>query len=215
MRLLNRERYLQSAVMICIANIKDVDYILFEKRNPNIRQGGEISFPGGRKDKNDKDFMFTAIRETSEELGIEKNKMQNISYFGTLVSATGVIIETFMCKLDIKDFDEINYSKDEVEKIIFVPIKFFIENEAVEEKITVHNIPENDLTKYKFPKKYYDNWRLPDRTIKIFMLEDEVLWGMTSEILIDFIKDLKNNKQVGFYNLKIGELENDKKIIFR
>ena len=54
-RILLRDRYFESAIMICIANIDGKDYFILEKRAKNIRQAGEISFPGGKKDKKDKD----------------------------------------------------------------------------------------------------------------------------------------------------------------
>ena len=45
-RILLRERYFESAVMLCIANIGGKDCFILEKRAKNIRQAGEISFPG-------------------------------------------------------------------------------------------------------------------------------------------------------------------------
>jgi len=55
-RILLRDRYFESAIMICIANIDGKDCFILEKRAKNIRQAGEISFPGGKKDKKDKNF---------------------------------------------------------------------------------------------------------------------------------------------------------------
>ena len=130
-RILLRDRYFESAVMICIANIDGKDYFILEKRAKNIRQAGEISFPGGKKDKTDKNFRETAIRETLEELQIKRKAITNISKFGILVAATGVIIECYLCKLNIKSLDEIKYSKDEVEKLLVVPVEFFIKNKAI------------------------------------------------------------------------------------
>lgn len=48
-RILLRERYFESAIMLCIANIDGKDCFILEKRAKNIRQAGEISFPGGKK----------------------------------------------------------------------------------------------------------------------------------------------------------------------
>ncbi|WP_209389425.1 CoA pyrophosphatase [Chryseobacterium sp. RR2-3-20] len=40
--------------------------------NEHDRHSGQISLPGGKREELDKDFAETAIRETSEEIGIEK-----------------------------------------------------------------------------------------------------------------------------------------------
>ena len=65
-RILLRDRYFESAVMMCVANINGKDCFILEKRAKNIRQAGEISFPGGKKDETDKNFRETAIRESIE-----------------------------------------------------------------------------------------------------------------------------------------------------
>jgi len=162
-RILLRERYFESAVMLCIANIGGKDCFILEKRAKNIRQAGEISFPGGKKDKTDKTFKETAIRETMEELQIKRNKISNVSKFGLLVAPLGVLIECYICKLNIENLDKINYNRDE---------------------------------------KYENDWRIPNRFVYIYMFEEEPIWGMTAEIICDFIKTLKKEGKVGFYEYK-------------
>lgn len=45
--------------------------IVLTKRTDNLRgHSGQISFPGGRRDAEDKSFTDTALRETCEELGV-------------------------------------------------------------------------------------------------------------------------------------------------
>lgn len=46
-------------------------HILLTRRNENLRgHSGQISFPGGKHDPEDANFTATALRETSEELGL-------------------------------------------------------------------------------------------------------------------------------------------------
>ena len=49
-----------------------------EKRAMNIAQGGEISFPGGKIEKEDPSCIETALRETFEEIGIKKERIMAI-----------------------------------------------------------------------------------------------------------------------------------------
>jgi len=56
--------------------------IVLTRRSEKLRgHGGQISFPGGRQDPHDRTLTDTALRETSEELGI---RTQNIQIIGTL-----------------------------------------------------------------------------------------------------------------------------------
>ena len=201
-RILLRDRYFESAIMICIANIDGKDCFILEKRAKNIRQAGEISFPGGKKDKKDNNFRETAIRETLEELQIKRNILTNISKFGILVAATGVIIECYLCKLNIKSLDEINYNKDEVERLLVVPIDFFVKNEAIKGEVEISNTAKFNVKEYNFPDKYVKDWKIPSKYVYIYMYENEPIWGITAEIIYDFIRTLKEDGKVGFYEYR-------------
>ena len=74
-RIIGQNRYITSAVLIAIVEIDGKEYIILEKRALHIRQGGEISFPGGKFDKDDITTEYTAIRETIEELGVAREKI--------------------------------------------------------------------------------------------------------------------------------------------
>lgn len=197
-----RRRMLETAVMICIVNIDGKDHIIFEKRAKNIRQAGEISFPGGKKDKKDRNFLQTAIRETIEELGIKKENLLNVKKVGTFFSELGVIIECYISKLKVEKISDIMYNKDEVEKLLLVPIEFFIKNEPVIEEIEMISSVKFDPKKYNFPEKYNTKWFMPNRYIYIYMYENEAIWGMTGEIIYEFIQTLKEKGKVANYEYK-------------
>lgn len=74
--ILNRHKMKNYAVMIPLVFLNGEYNFLFQKRAKNIRQGGEISFCGGAKDRSDRDFLDTAIRETIEEIGIDRDKIE-------------------------------------------------------------------------------------------------------------------------------------------
>jgi 8-oxo-dGTP pyrophosphatase MutT (NUDIX family) len=46
--------------------------------NEHDRHSGQISLPGGKREETDRDFAETAIRETSEEIGIDKHYIRII-----------------------------------------------------------------------------------------------------------------------------------------
>ncbi len=62
-----------AAVMLLLYS-KDGDYcVLLNKRSEEVEyHKGEISSPGGAQDPDDSDFLETALRETEEEMGIDR-----------------------------------------------------------------------------------------------------------------------------------------------
>jgi len=51
-----------------------------------VHMGGEVSFPGGMYEKEDVDLENTALRETEEETGLDKTKVNVIGPIDTVVS---------------------------------------------------------------------------------------------------------------------------------
>lgn len=52
--------------------------LIVRSKNERDRHSGQISLPGGKREEMDRDFAETAIRETSEEIGLEKHYVRII-----------------------------------------------------------------------------------------------------------------------------------------
>jgi 8-oxo-dGTP pyrophosphatase MutT (NUDIX family) len=51
--------------------------LVFTERRPDLRRhAGEISFPGGRRDHSGEDLLDTALRESHEEIGLERSDVE-------------------------------------------------------------------------------------------------------------------------------------------
>lgn len=201
--IISRDRYLNSAVLIPIVEIENLEYFLFQKRSQSVRQPGEVSFPGGHFEKNkDKDFLSTAVRETCEELGINENQISVLGKLGTLVVPMGVIVEAFIGKLKIKSLEELKIDLKEVEKVFLVPIKFFTEIEPIEfiTRLELHPsttnakgdteelLPVKDLG---LPDRYALPWKSGKHRVLVYKNTEEVIWGITAELVYELIKKLK------------------------
>lgn len=127
--ILGAQNYHNSSVLIPFVRIGIEYHIVFEKRADHIRQGGEVSFPGGGFEaEHDKNFYDTAIRETSEELGLKPENINILKPFETVVVPHGKIIYTFIGEIYSDAFDTLS-PNHEVEYIFTVPFRFFLENE--------------------------------------------------------------------------------------
>lgn len=71
-----------AAVLILLYPYNDSIYTVFMQRhNYEGVHGGQISFPGGKKEPADKDIIETALREANEETGVDPD---SISVIGNL-----------------------------------------------------------------------------------------------------------------------------------
>jgi 8-oxo-dGTP pyrophosphatase MutT (NUDIX family) len=67
----------QAAVLVPLHLKRGVLHAVFTERHHDLpRHAGEISFPGGRRDAEDADLIFTALRETHEEVGLPPESVE-------------------------------------------------------------------------------------------------------------------------------------------
>lgn len=201
-KIIGREALMNSAVMVLFCEIDGEIFILFEKRAEGIRQGGEVSFPGGKRDFNDANFLETALRETYEEIGLKKERITDIRKYGTIVLPTGIIVESFIGY--VKDFslEELTTNKDEVERIILVPIDYFFETEPDRDFVSVENEPfyidkngnkiEFQAKKWGLPEKYTRPWNGRPRRLLFYLYGGDVIWGITGEIIYSISRELRS-----------------------
>ncbi|MCP4971052.1 MAG: CoA pyrophosphatase [Arcobacter sp.] len=196
---MGRERYFNSAVLIPLVKIKGEYYLLFQKRAANISQGGDICFPGGGYEQDDKSFKDTALRETKEELGIKKKNIKILGQLDTYVAPIGAVIEPFVGLIKKKALDKMVIDKDEVEKTILIPMKFFKEHQPEEYtlryEVHPYTITEGGekevhfpVEKLGLPKTYQKPWGHRKHKVWVYKYENEVVWGITAVIINDLLK---------------------------
>ncbi|WP_049755876.1 NUDIX hydrolase [Desulforamulus reducens] len=210
------EDYFNSVVLVLLILINEEYHLVFQKRCSAIRQGGEVSFPGGKYEP-DKDLTLenTAIRETWEEMGIPANKITIIGRLDTLVAPMGTIIDAFVGIADI-NVDDIQLNPDEVERVFTVPLDYFLQNEPeryfavvkvhpsyIDEKNRqeVISFPAEALG---LPERYRQPWGNLKYGILVYNTKEEKIWGVTARIIENLIKKLKksNIRNLGKTNRK-------------
>ena len=61
----------KAAVLVALYEHEGALHAVFTRRHSDLRShAGEISFPGGRRDRADPDLLSTALREAEEEIGL-------------------------------------------------------------------------------------------------------------------------------------------------
>ncbi len=190
-KILGHENIIKSAVLLPLIVMEDKYHVLFEKRALSLnRQPGEICFPGGAKEPDDDYSEYTAIRESSEELGLPADHFEVIAPLDIMVSSFSAIVIPYLAQ--IKDLSKLNINKSEVDKILIIPLDFFLEHEP-----EVHCIKTTTQVPDDFPFHLIPNGRhYPFRTgcapQYFYIWEGEIIWGLTASILHHFIELIKS-----------------------
>jgi len=139
--------------------------LVFIRRSPFGQHGGQIAFPGGRREPEDPDLLSTALREAEEEIGLER---QSVDILATLpivdTVATGFQIAPFLGRLN-GPRPIWRRQETEIEEILEVPV--------------------DDLT---HPDAHaVESWQLPGwsapRMIPYYRIGPYKLWGATYKIV--------------------------------
>lgn len=168
----------ESAVLIIIYPFDTKTFsLILTKRNSKLKKhSGEISFPGGRFDaETDKDKIQTALRESFEEIGSNPEDIEVIGVMEDIFTLTGYGITPVvaLAKKKIK-FEQ---SVDEVQKIMVIPIEFFLDPNVFSE--TTVNYGDEKAPIYNF--NYTDSEG-----------QNHSIWGATAHIIMDFLKSVYN-----------------------
>lgn len=195
--ILGKYEYFNSAVLIPIVFIDGEYQILFEKRSANIKQGGEICFPGGRIEDNDNDAVDTALRETREEIGLSPEKITVIGKLDILFGPRGVLVEPIIAEIKINNINELTLDKSEVEKVFFVPLSFFENNDP--EYFKIHSTVKHKSFNSKgeeeeliLPNNHGNDTYYKDiREVLVYKTNNEIIWGITARLVYEVVQKLK------------------------
>lgn len=150
--------YRLAAVLVIIYG-KTPLIIMTEKPKSMKFHAGEISFPGGKLDTNDSNLLDTALRETSEEIGLNLSKNEIVGQLNPVKTlTTGFLILPFVCMLEqIPPL----VTNSEVEKILHIPLSPFLQTVA-KDCDPSHNLM-NEMYTFEYQK--------------------QIVWGASARIL--------------------------------
>lgn len=185
-------KYKNSAVMILLCEDEENHdlNIIFEVRSNKLKtQPGDICLPGGMIEE-DESPKEAAIRETMEELNLNKEDIEYIGDMDYFISPYGMFMYPFISKTKL---EKIKPSKEEVDHIFTVPLKFFMENTPLLYELQIGAINKegfpfhliNGGEEYKFRRGKLNEY--------FYEYDNYVIWGFTAQIIKTFIDIIKNN----------------------
>jgi 8-oxo-dGTP pyrophosphatase MutT (NUDIX family) len=115
-----------AAVLVPVVARDDELTVLFTQRTAHlVHHAGQISFPGGHVEPADGGPLATALRETEEEIGLDRRHVEVIGHLDTYVTRTGFVV-TPVVGVVTPPFS-LNPDAHEVAEVFEVPLAHFLD----------------------------------------------------------------------------------------
>jgi 8-oxo-dGTP pyrophosphatase MutT (NUDIX family) len=139
--------------------------LVFIRRSPHGIHGGQLAFPGGRREPEDHDLLATALREAEEEVGLDPASVDVLAELPIIETlATGFRVAPFLGRLNGPP-PAWRRQETEIDEILEVPINELMRPEAHGEEF------------WQLPR-----WPAP-RAIAFYRIGPYKLWGATYSIV--------------------------------
>ncbi|MDY7579832.1 CoA pyrophosphatase [Herbaspirillum sp. RTI4] len=146
-----------AAVLIPIVLRSDGPTLLFTQRTADLRNhGGQVSFPGGRVEADDRSVIDTALRETEEEIGLPRSQIEVIGSLPEYFTGTGYRV-TPVAAL-VQPPLSLTPNPGEVAEIFEVPFAFLMNGMNHERRTIVLESEFGSRTFYTMPYQRFFIW---------------------------------------------------------
>jgi len=146
-------------------------FVVLTRRTELVdRHQAQISFPGGRQEERES-LEQTALRETSEELGIQSSAIQILGKLTPLyIPHTNYCIYPVVGRMKVPP--QFKPSQYEVAEVLEIPLDYLFDPQT----------------------KRREMWTLHGKKVEVpfYFFEGHKIWGATAMVLAEFVKILKN-----------------------
>ena len=169
--------FINAAVLVPIFLKEGSLYILLTLRSQQVpTHKGQVAFPGGKEDDDDKDIVATALREAHEEVGLPPEIVDVVGVLSPVISrAREKTMFVYPVVGILKSQFDLVINSSEVETAFDVPLQFFLLKATHRwEKMTFKN--------KTFDLHLFDYERIDDKhqekSLKF------LIWGLTASICL-------------------------------
>lgn len=156
-----------AAVLVPLVIDRGEVSLLFTKRTEEVRHHkGQICFPGGVHDDGDQTLWHTALRETEEEIGIDKSNITCLAQLPGIVTPTGFQVTPFTGF--ISSLSGLSPNAAEITTVFSVPFKH-LQN------------PQN--IRFETQEFFGVPYNMP-----FFTFGEHVIWGATGRMILSLLK---------------------------
>jgi 8-oxo-dGTP pyrophosphatase MutT (NUDIX family) len=154
-----------AVLMAILENADGPAFLLTERTHEVETHKGQISFPGGVMEPGDESLSLTALRETWEEVGLPRERVEILGEFDEYLSITDLIVTPFVARINV--VEPLSPNPREVAEILEVPFSDFEEKNLMRKEMR----PRGEHLE---PVYFYD-------------CHGKIVWGLTARIIRDFL----------------------------
>lgn len=162
----------EAAVLMPFVDLPDPELILTVRSQALSTHAGQVAFPGGKRDPEDRDLLHTALRESYEEVGLHHDQVEVVGRLSPLASRFGMKVTPFVGLVPVGV--ALIPEPAEIESIFQVPLSFFLE---VEPELSA----PMDVSGRRM--------RMPS-----YQFEDKRIWGLTAFMILDLLNHVYDTR---------------------
>ena len=140
--------------------------LIFTRRATHMsKHSGEVAFPGGKRDDTDPSLLWTALRESQEEINLEPDSVQVLGQLRSVISRFGLEVTPFVGI--IPPDSQLVANTQELDRIFSVPLGYFLDQDNLQ----------------------FDQWHGTSKTWKMptYFYDEYLIWGLTAIMLVEFL----------------------------
>lgn len=141
--------------------------LVFTVRTAHLQShAGQVAFPGGQEDPEDADAVATALRESEEEIGLERGQVTPLGFLDCFETISGYCVTPVVAR--IAEGAVLYPTPAEVAEVFEVPFGFFLEASNL--------------------RRYVMDYRGHSRPMVEFVHGGHRIWGATAAMLLNLLE---------------------------
>jgi 8-oxo-dGTP pyrophosphatase MutT (NUDIX family) len=150
-----------AAVLVPIVDHPEPTILLTQRAQHLPNHPGQVSFPGGKIETSDADPLAAALRETDEEIGLDRAFVEPLGYLDLYMTTLGYRIVPTVAR--VKPGFELTLNMAEVDEVFEVPLAFVMDRANVQ--------------------RHSRDWQGMTRHYYAITFGERYIWGVTAGIL--------------------------------
>ena len=150
-----------AAVLVPIVDHPEPTVLLTQRAQHLPDHAGQVSFPGGKIDKDDRDPCASALREADEEIGLDRAHVEPLGYLDLYMTTLGYRIVPVIAR--VKPGFALKLNIAEVDATFEVPLAFLMDQANVQ--------------------RHSRDWQGMTRHYYAITFGERYIWGVTAGIL--------------------------------